>query len=35
VSADDSTAARRVVEAAGLRYVDDAYLPDVVRARSA
>lgn len=35
VSAEDSARARGIVEATGLRYVDDAYLPDAVRALTA
>jgi predicted CoA-binding protein len=33
ISPDDSAAARRQVEAAGLRYVDDVYIVDAVRDR--
>jgi predicted CoA-binding protein len=33
MSLDDSTAAHRRVEAAGLRYVDDVYIADAVRDR--
>ena len=34
ISPDDSGAARRQVEAAGLRYVDDVYIVDAVRDRN-
>jgi predicted CoA-binding protein len=33
-SPDDSAAARRLVEAAGLHYVDDVYIADAVRDRA-
>jgi predicted CoA-binding protein len=34
VSPDDSAAAHRLVEAAGLRYVDDVYIVDALRDRA-